>query len=267
MACTLPYLVTIFWVILAPSAVLSQQPKEQKWSPEGDFKYLIEGKDPKSHETCFYWYTELINGALHSSDGQSTTKLDDFIVETEATKATVTVECPKIISNNNQNIKRGTAKLTFKSNSGTELTFDLTFTVFVGGHWELDESVSKITYRQYTFKLGKNYITAGNNFSFSCTEMDLRTNSITAEKGSKITLQLGLKRFQIQPYPQMNPKWIFYDSFDCTTWFTIPLWQGFSISFLLTAILAIGVYALVSIKTPDRFENPKGKTITVTASE
>lgn len=54
---------------------------------------------------------------------------------------------------------------------------------------------------------------------------------------------------------------------DCIGFFTIPIWMGIISMLVLVAILAFGVAMLSSINTMDRFDDPKGKTITVNTSD
>lgn len=235
---------------------------DRKPIPPGDFKYLIRGEDEKK-ETCLLWYAEGIQGQLFPSKTQ-------FECETTASTAAFKIDCPKD-DPKSKNVKVAKASITYKCNTSMTLQFELTFKLFHGGYWQLDETSknSKVIYQNdYTFILDGNSINAGHGFSYSCNELNVRSQKvIDARSENPVTLRLFLKRFQVQPYPEMNKKLVFHDSFDCSTWFTIPLLSSLAVSILLTVILAIGVYALLMIKTPDRFENPKGKTITVTASE
>lgn len=54
---------------------------------------------------------------------------------------------------------------------------------------------------------------------------------------------------------------------DCIGFFTIPIWSAIICSAILIAILFFGVIMLMNIKTPDRMDDAKGKTISVTVSE
>jgi V-type H+-transporting ATPase S1 subunit len=54
---------------------------------------------------------------------------------------------------------------------------------------------------------------------------------------------------------------------DCVGFFTVPIWMGVLSSFVLIAILLFGVIMLMDVKTMDRFDDPKGKTITITATD
>lgn len=48
---------------------------------------------------------------------------------------------------------------------------------------------------------------------------------------------------------------------------SIPIWSGLFITFLLVLILSFGISMMMNIKTMDRFDDPKGKTITISAAE
>ena len=54
---------------------------------------------------------------------------------------------------------------------------------------------------------------------------------------------------------------------DCVGVFTIPILSGIVVTLLLLAILAYGIGMMANITTMDRFDDPKGKTITVNVSE
>jgi len=114
-------------------------------------------------------------------------------------------------------------------------------------------------------KLKESGVTASTGFSFSCLNLELQSPDPNNETLASISL--SVKRFQFQPFTTNNTNRIFADSFDCSTWFTISLWVGLFTLLLFTAIVASGIYMLFEIKTMDRFENPKGKTITVSAAE
>ncbi|KAI1285580.1 V-type proton ATPase subunit S1 [Halotydeus destructor] len=116
-----------------------------------------------------------------------------------------------------------------------------------------------------SFTLKESGVTASSGFSFSCLNLQLDSPSPT--NNTLATISMVVKRFQFQPFSTKNPDKIFANSFDCSTWFTISLWVGLFTLLLFTSIIGGGVYMLFDIKTMDRFENPKGKTITVTAAD
>ncbi|GIY18320.1 uncharacterized protein CDAR_602111 [Caerostris darwini] len=94
-------------------------------------------------------------------------------------------------------------------------------------------------------------------FSYSCGKYEMGNKNISLPK-----ILLSFDRFQVQPF-KVNDK--FSDSFDCVPFFTVPIWMGIFVALLAIAIVNVGVYALFSIHTIDRFDDPKGKTISVAA--
>lgn len=230
------------------------------------------GDDPPGliREPCLQWYVEEIHASLWHDDE----KKEDHAVFTQQTvKPTKNiVDCskaPKLIN----------MSLEFSNERNQHLDLDLVFSLKKGSHWELLDGESRKTQptsqvvvhnfandgKSVPFSLRPTEISASDEHSFSCVDLELRS---TKPKDQKYTLILKLKRLQVQPFKLPdNKKKVFADSYDCSTWFTIPLWIGFLVILFFTTILAFGVYALMDIKTPDRFENPKGKTITITATE
>lgn len=54
---------------------------------------------------------------------------------------------------------------------------------------------------------------------------------------------------------------------DCVGFFSIGALAGLTVALVLTLVLAFGLALIMNISTMDRFDDPKGKTISVTASE
>ena len=50
---------------------------------------------------------------------------------------------------------------------------------------------------------------------------------------------------------------------DCSGWYTGPIWSGLIVTILLIAILSYGLAMISKVTTMDRFDDPKGKTISV----
>lgn len=131
-----------------------------------------------------------------------------------------------------------------------------------GSEIALKSSISDL---EKTLKLRDAEITATTGFSFSCSKLRLRSPPATNDTLAQIDLYIN--RFQIQPFTTGKPWKIFADSFDCSTWFTISLWVGLFVTILFGGIISLGIFMLFEIKTMDRFENPKGKTITVATGD
>lgn len=71
---------------------------------------------------------------------------------------------------------------------------------------------------------------------------------------------------QVQAYAvQHNSS--FGDAYDCVGFTSAPIWSGLFVTFILALIMTFGLTMMMDIKTMDRFDDPKGKTITVNVSE
>lgn len=75
--------------------------------------------------------------------------------------------------------------------------------------------------------------------------------------------------FQVEVFnPLSNSTTRFTDNvWDCVEFFTIPIWMGIITTLLLVMILFYGMTMISNLTTMDRFDDPKGKTITVTVNE
>ena len=70
--------------------------------------------------------------------------------------------------------------------------------------------------------------------------------------------------FQVQPFIEERR---FGAAYDCVYFFTVPIWSGLFVCAILAIILTSGLLMIMDIKTMDRFDDPKGKTITINTSE
>lgn len=78
---------------------------------------------------------------------------------------------------------------------------------------------------------------------------------------------IGIKGLQIQLNFGKEPLQGFGPPHDCVGFTSAPIWAGLFIIFLLLIILATGLSWIMDIRTMDRFDDPKGKTITVSATD
>lgn len=70
---------------------------------------------------------------------------------------------------------------------------------------------------------------------------------------------------QLQPFDVMDYK--FSDGWDCVPFFSEVIWMGLIATLAFVLILLFGFSMLASVTTQDRFDDPKGKTITVNVNE
>nr|CAH0098549.1 unnamed protein product [Daphnia galeata] len=71
--------------------------------------------------------------------------------------------------------------------------------------------------------------------------------------------------FQLQPFKLSKDK--FGDGYDCVGFFTEGIWAAILLGLIIAMMLAWAISMVADIKTPDRYDDPKGKTITVTATD
>ncbi|GCB84699.1 hypothetical protein scyTo_0025310, partial [Scyliorhinus torazame] len=54
---------------------------------------------------------------------------------------------------------------------------------------------------------------------------------------------------------------------DCASFFTPAIWMGLLTTLLMVFILTYGLHMITSLKTMDRFDDPKGPSISVPQTE
>ncbi|XP_048003401.1 V-type proton ATPase subunit S1 [Leguminivora glycinivorella] len=73
---------------------------------------------------------------------------------------------------------------------------------------------------------------------------------------------------KIQPFFINNSTGLtFGDSLNCVGFFSAPIWASLFVTFILLFIMFFGIMMMMDIRTMDRFDDPKGKTITINAAE
>jgi len=103
-------------------------------------------------------------------------------------------------------------------------------------------------------------------FSYHCTSRKwaVKGNSTTPEEGAVSSLDMpGL---QIQPFLG-DKATAFGRAWDCTPFFTIPIWSGLFLSLILLLIFIWSMYMLASVPTMDRFDDPRGQPLHVPTSD
>lgn len=86
--------------------------------------------------------------------------------------------------------------------------------------------------------------------------------------GEKEITGVSINGLQIQPtFKDQTAPEKFGWAIDCVGFSSAGIWSGLFVTFLLILILTIGISWIMDIRTMDRFDDPKGKTITVNMSE
>ncbi|XP_060516168.1 V-type proton ATPase subunit S1 [Cylas formicarius] len=147
------------------------------------------------------------------------------------------------------------------SENGAKVDLKLNFTRTASNYWNLHVVV--VTIDSVTFHEKVNgTIYAPLAFSYACGNQVFKNASL----GQSITLP----RFQVQPlYRQtiLTQQMKFDDPYHCVGFTSIPIWSGLFVTFILMLIMTFGLTMMMDIKTMDRFDDAKGKTITISAAE
>lgn len=98
------------------------------------------------------------------------------------------------------------------------------------------------------------------DFSYRCAP----TVTFSAGNGTK---SLNFDDLKIQPFFADNTTRAFGDSYNCVGFFSAPIWAGLFVTFILLSITFYGIMMMLDIRTMDRFDDPKGKTITINTVE
>ncbi|CAC5417300.1 ATPeVS1 [Mytilus coruscus] len=102
---------------------------------------------------------------------------------------------------------------------------------------------------------------APKHFSYHCSMYKITT--LRANSTANITLMFdGL---QFQPFNIMDDQ--FSDGWDCVVFFTPGIWMAIISVSIMILIVLYGLGMIASLKTMDRYDDPKGKTITVNVNE
>lgn len=107
-------------------------------------------------------------------------------------------------------------------------------------------------------------IAAPAGFSFACAKsFNIRLD------GSGDVDHIQIQGLQIQPKFKSDNFDLskFGAAYDCVGFTSPGIWAGIFVTLLLLIIMSIGITALMDIRTMDRFDDPKGKTITINTNE
>lgn len=134
------------------------------------------------------------------------------------------------------------------------------------GNWE----VSTFTYNGEEFYPRSRVYGFGERWSFGCGNLTLQTRAKSEVDHRKNMHLIGF-RFQpsfVERFPEegdVNIK--FGPCNDCTGFFSPGIWGALFVIILLLGILFYGLSNMMEIRTMDRFDDPKGKTIIINAAD
>ncbi|XP_077283167.1 uncharacterized protein LOC143909140 [Arctopsyche grandis] len=96
------------------------------------------------------------------------------------------------------------------------------------------------------------FLGAPRGFSFTCAEPLIFSNG-----------SVSLTFLEIQVQPLLNGAMRFGSAYNCVGFTTVPIWTGIFISMILIFGMTVAIAMISDIKTMDKFENSKGKTLTI----
>ncbi|XP_011135501.1 uncharacterized protein LOC105180874 [Harpegnathos saltator] len=151
----------------------------------------------------------------------------------------------------------GTLTLTIKFSDIEEigrLTLEFFFSVKSMGYYML-KKVHYETSSTSDFLETKLDIYFPYNFSYHCSQNVVFINDMVYLNITNIQVQIDSKDAT------------FNDAYDCVGFTSIPIWTGIFVTAILASIMTWALIMIMDIRTMDRFDDPKGKTITISAAE
>ncbi|XP_072943269.1 V-type proton ATPase subunit S1 [Epargyreus clarus] len=132
------------------------------------------------------------------------------------------------------------------------------------GYWSFDSVAVHVDSTSFSEVLyGTSEVYALMGFSYRCGH-----NVTFSGINDTDHTTLQFKDMKVQPFfKETNATENFGESFNCVGFFSVPIWSGLFVTFVLLAITFYGIMMMMDIRTMDRFDDPKGKTITINAGE
>lgn len=132
------------------------------------------------------------------------------------------------------------------------MTLEFSFEVKSVGYYTL----SQVTYKGNNLELrSKRDITFPFSFSYHCSPRTVFANG---------TVYLSITEMQVQVDSKDGS---FSSAYDCVGFTSIPIWTGIFVTIILGLIMIWALTMIMDIRTMDRFDDPKGKTITISSAE
>ncbi|XP_029973745.1 V-type proton ATPase subunit S1b [Salarias fasciatus] len=116
---------------------------------------------------------------------------------------------------------------------------------------------------------GNRSIYAPAEYSFRCQSVSSFQDALlipSTTESAQSDWRLNFVDFQIQGFGLSNGTNFSYAS-DCAGFFTAGVWMGLLTSLLMLLILVYGLHMIMQVNTMDRFDDPKGPSISVPQTE
>ncbi|KAH8261002.1 hypothetical protein KR044_001852 [Drosophila immigrans] len=197
------------------------------------------------------WTASEISGYRFITGNQFQITFTNVLYNSEA----LTVSGMSITNSTTPNTKFSVALAT--SQAGKSITFDISYSSSDGYY-----TLSNAAFGGQALRTPG--VNAPTTFSYACgnaTWFSPPTADNTVNKLQWSSLQL-----QAPFNAKAKDNFIFGDSWDCVGFVTPGILMGLFVLVILLVIVFLGLCWMMDIKTMDRFDDPKGKTITINAS-
>ncbi|XP_067095942.1 V-type proton ATPase subunit S1b [Osmerus mordax] len=115
---------------------------------------------------------------------------------------------------------------------------------------------------------GSRGVYAPSEYSFHCQSVSSVRDALLVPATDEIPQwKLNFIDFQIQGFNILNGTTDFSYASDCAGFFTPAIWMGLITSLIMLLILTYGLHMIMQVHTMDRFDDPKGPSISVPLSE
>lgn len=142
--------------------------------------------------------------------------------------------------------------ITFSLKEASKVVLRFRFISTNSGYWSLNiVELQDVNHKDWTLSTSQK-IVAQKGFSYHCSGKTIFQNGTTS---------LVLFNMQVQPSP--IPRKRFGDAYDCISFTTAPIWSGLLVTALLGGALTFAIVAITNIRTMDRFDDPKGKPLSL----
>ncbi|XP_036959021.1 V-type proton ATPase subunit S1-like [Acanthopagrus latus] len=165
----------------------------------------------------------------------------------------------------------GTSSLLVLNYPGIVLSFAMSqkFYPVSGRNWFTLDTVQLQSNSLTANFLGARGIYAPAEYSFHCQSVNSFRDALlvpNSTAGNTTAWRLNFIDFQIQGFGLSNGTNFSYAS-DCASFFTPGIWMGLLTSLLMLYIFVYGLHMIMQLNTMDRFDDPKGPSISVPQSE
>lgn len=132
-------------------------------------------------------------------------------------------------------------------------------------YWKLDKVVfNNSEYRYFAYGM-HSLMETPPKFSYVCTTATFVQYNSGTYGTYDFQNRFFISKLQFQPFNANSTQ--FGPPNYCTSFFTSGIWMGITSSLLCLGILLFGIRQMMSIKTNDRYDDPKGKPLVIKAQE